>query len=60
MEYKLGKKTVSGLYELCEKENIKIIERLIKENTDALRNVTRELRSRIEDIEYDIEQINKR
>jgi len=52
MEYKLGKKTVSDLYEFCEKENIKIIERLIKEN--------RELRLRIEDIEYDIELINKR
>tara|TARA_R110000803_G_scaffold210734_1_gene283504 strand:- start:20865 stop:21065 length:201 start_codon:yes stop_codon:yes gene_type:complete len=52
MEYSLGKKTVSDLYEFCEKENIKIIERLIKEN--------RELRLRIEDIEYDIELINKR
>ena len=52
MKIEIGQKTINDLNQYCENENIKIIERLIKEN--------KELKLRIEDIEYDIELINKR
>ena len=45
----MKQKTINDLNQYCENENIKIIERLIKEN--------KELKLRIEDIEYDIQLI---
>jgi hypothetical protein len=49
MKIEIGQKTTNDLNQYCENENIKIIERLIKEN--------KELKLRLEDIEYDIQLI---